>query len=61
MPDGPFEEIFNGPGIVAHEAVAARQHPKTNLHSVGYEPYEGSTRLSEMISEFLGEAEESIE
>lgn len=35
MPDGSFEEIFNGPGTVARQAVAARQRPKTNLHSIG--------------------------
>ena len=34
-PDGSFKEIFNGPGAVAAQAIAARQLPKTNLHSVG--------------------------
>jgi len=34
MPDGSFEEIFNGPGTVAKQAIAARQHPKTNLRSI---------------------------
>lgn len=33
-PDGTFEEIFNGPGPVAWEAVKGRSAPKTNLHSV---------------------------
>lgn len=33
--DGSFDEIFNGPGAIAHKAIEARKHPKTNLHSVG--------------------------
>jgi hypothetical protein len=33
-PDGSLVTIFNGPGDVAAQAVAARSHPKTNLHSV---------------------------
>ena len=32
--DGTFEEVFNGPGAIAQQAIAKRQHPKTNLHSV---------------------------
>ncbi|MDC4227330.1 MAG: hypothetical protein MPW15_24580 [Candidatus Manganitrophus sp.] len=32
--DGTFEEIFNGPGLIAWEAVKGRSKPKTNLHSV---------------------------
>jgi hypothetical protein len=32
--DGTFEEIFNGPGSIAWEAVKGRSMPKTNLHSV---------------------------
>ena len=33
-PDGSFEEVFNGPGAVAHRAVANRKVTKTNLHSI---------------------------
>ena len=33
-PDGSISEVFNGPGLVAYEAVKNRQKPKTNLHSV---------------------------
>jgi hypothetical protein len=32
--DGTFEEIFNGPGSLAREAVTRRKLPKTNLYSV---------------------------
>ena len=32
--DGTFEELFNGPGSIAWEAVKNRKRPKTNLHSV---------------------------
>ncbi len=32
--DGEFEEIFNGPGAIAWDAVKERQPTKTNLHSV---------------------------
>jgi hypothetical protein len=32
--DGSFEEIFNGPGPVAWQAVKNRKPTKTNLHSV---------------------------
>ena len=35
MPDGSLKEIFNGPGAVAAQAIATRQLPKTNLHSIG--------------------------
>jgi hypothetical protein len=33
--DGSYDEIFNGPGSIAWEAVKNRQPTKTNLHSVG--------------------------
>ena len=33
-PDGTFDEIFNGPGEIAGQAVKNRAVPKTNLHSV---------------------------
>jgi hypothetical protein len=33
-PDGSFEEVFNGPGAVAWQAVKNRKPTKTNLHSV---------------------------
>jgi hypothetical protein len=33
--DGTFDEIFNGPGSIAREAVTGRKTPKTNLYSVG--------------------------
>ncbi|MBN1691055.1 MAG: hypothetical protein JW901_08540 [Dehalococcoidia bacterium] len=32
--DGSFDEIFNGPGLIASEAIQNRKHPKTNLHSI---------------------------
>ena len=32
--DGSFEEVFNGPGSIAWEAVKNRKPTKTNLHSV---------------------------
>ncbi len=32
--DGSFNEVFNGPGAVAWEAVKERSPTKTNLHSV---------------------------
>lgn len=32
--DGTFTEIFNGPGLVARQAVKNRKATKTNLHSV---------------------------
>jgi uncharacterized protein DUF6998 len=32
--DGTFEEVFNGPGNVAAEAIKNRKPPKTNLHSI---------------------------
>lgn len=32
--DGSFDEVFNGPGAIAWEAVKGRAAPKTNLHSV---------------------------
>lgn len=32
--DGSYDEIFNGPGAIAWEAVKNRKPPKTNLHSV---------------------------
>jgi hypothetical protein len=32
--DGTFEEVFNGPGEIAKKAIAGRQRPKTNLHSI---------------------------
>jgi len=33
-PDGSFSEVFNGPGLIAREAVKNRKPTKTNLHSV---------------------------
>ena len=33
-PDGTFEEIFNGPGKTACEAIKNRKLSKTNLHSI---------------------------
>lgn len=33
--DGTFDEIFNGPGLIASEAVTGRKIPKTNLYSIG--------------------------
>jgi len=32
--DGTYREIFNGPGVIAWEAVKNRKPTKTNLHSV---------------------------
>lgn len=32
--DGSFEEIFNGPGKIAAQAINNRKPTKTNLHSV---------------------------
>lgn len=32
--DGSLAEIFNGPGVIAREAVQDRSVPKTNLHSI---------------------------
>ncbi len=32
--DGSFDEIFNGPGLIAREAIKNRKIPKTNLHSI---------------------------
>ncbi len=32
--DGTFTEVFNGPGLVAWEAVKSRKPTKTNLHTV---------------------------
>jgi len=32
--DGSFDEVFNGPGRVAWEAVRNRKPSKTNLHSI---------------------------
>ena len=32
--DGSFEEVFNGPGSIAWEAVKDRKLTKTNLHSI---------------------------
>lgn len=32
--DGSFEEIFNGPGLIAWEAIRDRKATKTNLHSI---------------------------
>lgn len=32
--DGTYDEIFNGPGYVASEAVKNRKPTKTNLHSI---------------------------
>lgn len=32
--DGTYDEIFNGPGAIAWEAVKNRQPTKTNLHSI---------------------------
>jgi len=34
LPDGICQEVFNGPGIVAHELVKNRKLTKTNLHSI---------------------------
>jgi hypothetical protein len=31
---GHVTEVFNGPGVVAYEAVRKRKVPKTNLHSI---------------------------
>lgn len=32
--DGSFVEVFNGPGLIASEAIRGRAKPKTNLFSV---------------------------
>jgi hypothetical protein len=32
--DGSFDEVFNGPGSIAAEAIKGRKYPKTNLHSI---------------------------
>src|SRR6266568_2669565 len=32
--EGSFDEVFNGPGAIAWEAVKNRKPPKTNLHSI---------------------------
>jgi hypothetical protein len=34
LEDGNFEEVFNGPGAVASQAVRNRKPPKTNLYSI---------------------------
>ena len=34
LPDGVCQEIFNGPGIIAHELMKNRKQTKTNLHSI---------------------------
>jgi hypothetical protein len=35
-PDGTFTEVFNGPGLIACEAVRDRERPRaTNLHNIG--------------------------
>ena len=36
-PDGSCQEIFNGPGEIAHELVKNRKQTKTNLHSITIE------------------------
>jgi hypothetical protein len=33
-PDGHFDEVFNGPGRIARQAIRGRARPKTNLHSI---------------------------
>lgn len=35
LPNGDYEEIFNGPGKVIHSAISRRKPTKTNLHSIG--------------------------
>ena len=32
--DGTFEEVFNGPGIIAKEIIKNRKISKTNLHLI---------------------------
>lgn len=34
FPDGSYEEVFNGSGEVAREAIANRKPAKNNLHSI---------------------------
>jgi hypothetical protein len=34
LPDGSCQEVFNGPGIIAHELIKNRSITKTNLHSI---------------------------
>jgi hypothetical protein len=42
--DGTFEEVFNGPGNIAAEAIKNRKLPKTNLHSIGVRTLHALTR-----------------
>lgn len=44
--DGTFTEVFNGPGLVAWEAVKNRKPTKTNLHSI---PIKTLERLNQKV------------
>lgn len=44
--DGTFTEVFNGPGLVAWEAIKNRKPTKTNLHSI---PLNTLERLNEKV------------
>ena len=35
LPNGDYEEIFNGPGKVIHSEISHRKRTKTNLYSIG--------------------------
>lgn len=47
-PDGTYDEIFNGLGSVAWEAIKNRKPTKTNLHSI---TLSALTKLNENVSE----------
>lgn len=47
-PDGTYDEIFNGPGSVAWEAIKHRKPTKTNLHSI---TLSALAKLNENVSE----------
>lgn len=46
LPDGKFTEIFNGPGVLAWEAVKSRTPTKNNLHMISIETL---SRRNEMV------------
>ena len=46
LPNGDYEEIFNGPGKVIHSAISHRKPPKTNLHTIGLPTLK---RLNEVV------------
>jgi hypothetical protein len=45
-PDGTFDEVFNGPGSIAWEAIKNRAPTKTNLHSI---PISTLTKLNKKV------------